>query len=226
MASKFKVLKLWDCCCLRALPEFPCSGSLEILDMKSALCFPSDGNDLDFANLWNLKVLLMQNCGVKEMTCSSSRTIGMLHLLPWSLTTLHINECQKLKCLPNLENLENLTALSIHSCPLLKEIIGLGGLKPLKTLSLSFLQAVPNVDGLDSLCSLKSLILTHCDALERLPNLAFLGKLLHLDISCCHNLSAIQGLGGLESLQTHLIDGAKCLTCLLGFETLLSPNKL
>ncbi|CAI0413042.1 unnamed protein product [Linum tenue] len=241
MASNLKVLKLsghW----LHEFPEFPRSGSLEILELENRYHSPSEKDrdidwsdkgekELDIGNLGNLKVLRLRDGGVREITCETIRMMPLekrkvLHLLPSSLTTLHIIGCPQLEWLPNLENLENLTDFSIEDCPLVKEILGLGGLKSLETLSISGLKDLCNLDGLDSLCSLKSLSLNCCFALERLPSMASLSKLLDLSISSCSHLTEIQGLGGLGSLQMLFIQGANSLSRLFGFETLLSLNKL
>ncbi|CAI0417912.1 unnamed protein product [Linum tenue] len=179
----------------------------------------------------NLKVLHLEGCWVTEITGGA---VGMMpfenikvqHLLPSSLTTLLIIDCPKLEWLPNLENLENLSSLSIVGCPLLREILGLGGLKSLEAFSISDLKALCDMEGLGSLYSLKSLSLKGCDALTRLPSMASMSKLLHFYVSSCPCLTNIQGLGGLELLQMLHIHQAMSLSCLIGFETLLSLNKL
>ncbi|CAI0417896.1 unnamed protein product [Linum tenue] len=193
IASKLKVLKL-SRCWLDEFPEFPRSGSLEILDLREII-----GGTVAMMPFENLKVLHLQDCGVRELTCG---TFGMM------------------------PNLENLTYLSIGGCPFLKEILGLVGLKSLETLRICDMNALRNVDGFESLYSLKSLTLRCCDALERLPSMGSLSKLLNLYISNCHGLTEIQDLGGLESLQMLDIHDAKSLSGLFGFETLLSLNKL
>ncbi|CAI0413028.1 unnamed protein product [Linum tenue] len=161
IASKLKVLKL-SRCWLDEFPEFPRSGSLEILDLREII-----GGTVGMMPFENLKVLHLQDCGVRELTCG---TFGMM------------------------PNLENLTYLSIGGCPFLKEILGLVGLKSLETLRICDMKALRNVDGFESLYSLKSLTLRCCDALERLPSMGSLSNLLNLYISNCHGLTEIQDL--------------------------------
>ncbi|CAI0412994.1 unnamed protein product [Linum tenue] len=155
---------------------------------------PADGD----SNMW-WKLSKLKSLKIKRTKLSLPTRL----LLPSSLTTLHILECQELDWLPSLENLENLTQLVISSCPLIKEIPGLG-----------------------SLLSLTKLSLVGCKALERLPSLASLSKLDELFTSACPLIVEIQGLEGLKSLQHLTIDSADNLTHLLGFGNLLFFNKL
>ncbi|CAI0417845.1 unnamed protein product [Linum tenue] len=155
---------------------------------------PADGD----SNMW-WKLSKLKSLKIKRTKLSLPTRL----LLPSSLTTLHILECQELDWLPSLENLENVTQLIISSCPLIKEIPGLG-----------------------SLLSLTKLSLVGCKAMERLPSLASLSKLDELFTSACPLVVEIQGLGGLKSLQHLTIDSAENLTRLLGFGNLLFFNKL
>ncbi|CAI0418355.1 unnamed protein product [Linum tenue] len=79
LAKKLKVLDLSGCFSMYILPEFPTSGSLEILSISGCGKWEYDScPEMDIRNLWNLKVL---NLSDAKLEAINGGTIGMLELL-------------------------------------------------------------------------------------------------------------------------------------------------
>ncbi|CAI0418271.1 unnamed protein product [Linum tenue] len=157
MAKKLKVLDLSHCTSLIKLPDFPKSGSLEMLNLSAEIrSFASfTSMELDIGNLWNLKVLNLKECALKRLR------------LPSSLTTLNISNCPYLEWIPTLENLNNLTELTITKCSKVLEVRGIQGLTSLQSLVIDDRDDLIHLCGLADLMRLKTFEIKESAPLSR-----------------------------------------------------------
>ncbi|CAI0418272.1 unnamed protein product [Linum tenue] len=111
MAKKLKVLDLSHCTSLIKLPDFPKSGSLEMLNLSAETSM-----ELDIGNLWNLKVLNLKECALKRVT---GGTIGMLKCLEeLDLTNLQCNNWkQRVVDIGELPSLKVLKTIGVKHIP-------------------------------------------------------------------------------------------------------------
>ncbi|CAI0417889.1 unnamed protein product [Linum tenue] len=199
IASKLKVLKL-SRCWLDEFPEFPRSGSLEILDLRNCFHHPQILKDLHIGNLGNLKVLRLRDCGVREIIG------GTVAMMPFeNLKVLHLQDCGR--------------------SSLFYMDLGIGNFGKLKVLRLKSLW-VREITGGMMPSSLTTLHIKSCSCLVRLPTLENLENLTVLSIECCYELEEILGLGGLKSLETLSICHMDALGNVDGLDSLYSLKSL
>ncbi|CAI0453130.1 unnamed protein product [Linum tenue] len=223
MASKLKVLKLsgyW----LNEFPQFPHSGSLEILELVDSFHHPLIRKDLDIGNLWNLKELRLGECGVREITG------GRIGMMPWeNLKVLYLDDCEvreitggTLGTMP-LENMKamhllpsSLTSLFIIKCPKLEWLPNLENLVNLTGLHIHGCPVLKEILGLQGLKSLETLSLSCLEAVRSVDGLDSPYSLKSIQINAC---SALERLASTASLSQRLcisIRNCPCLTEILG----------
>ncbi|CAI0413023.1 unnamed protein product [Linum tenue] len=242
IASKLKVLKL-SRCWLDEFPEFPRSGSLEILDLRNCFHHPQILKDLHIGNLGNLKVLRLRDCGVREII---GGTVGMMPFE--NLKVLHLQDCgvRELTCgtfgMMPMENLKvlhllpsSLTTLLIIQCPKLQWLPNLENLENLTYLSIGgcpFLKEILGLVGLKSLetlriwlKSLETLSICHMDALGNVDGLDSLYSLKSLTLRSCDALERLPSMTSLCKL-LHLKSYKLRPLEILGLERLKSLETL
>ncbi|CAN1258379.1 Disease resistance protein L6 [Linum perenne] len=237
-AHKLKVLILGNCSMMSKLPEFPESGSLEILEIQG---FRNREEDLKIEKLRNLKVLRLENCGIGKIR---GGTIGkvMKELRELNLFGISCDYNTFRQTIVDIEELSLLQILNVQSYYLKNVLEGIKLPKSLKKLHTS--SGFANVEELLELeeftiwygtelvippaagstmlpSSLTNLTISYVDS-KLIPNLKNLRNLTELQIQECPNLEEVQGMGGLKSLQVLRIDGAEKLTHIHGLGNLMS----
>ncbi|CAN0842419.1 Disease resistance protein L6 [Linum grandiflorum] len=147
-ASKLKVLNLFWCLELRRLPEFPESGSLEMLHIEN---FKNREEPLELGKLHNLKELKLQHCKLGNI---NGGTFGMMK----GLQELHVSvdfECDLdsfRQAIVDIGELSSLQVLNVNN-PHLVDV--LRGIKLPE--SLKFLHTASGFDNLEELLDLEEL---------------------------------------------------------------------
>ncbi|CAI0413032.1 unnamed protein product [Linum tenue] len=219
IASKLKVLKL-SRCWLDEFPEFPRSGSLEILDLRNCFHHPQILKDLHIGNLGNLKVLRLRDCGVREII---GGTVGMMPFE--NLKVLHLQDCgvRELTCgtfgMMPMENLKvlhllpsSLTTLLIIQCPKLQWLPNLENLENLTYLSIGGCPFLKEILGLVGLKSLETLRICDMKALRNVDGFESLYSLKSLTLRCCDALERLPSMGSLSNLLNLYISNCHGLT--------------
>ncbi|CAI0413025.1 unnamed protein product [Linum tenue] len=239
IASKLKVLKL-SRCWLDEFPEFPRSGSLEILDLRNCFHHPQILKDLHIGNLGNLKVLRLRDCGVREII---GGTVGMMPFE--NLKVLHLQDCgvRELTCgtfgMMPMENLKvlhllpsSLTTLLIIQCPKLQWLPNLENLENLTYLSIGGCPFLKEILGLVGLKSLETLRICDMKALRNVREITggtggmMPSSLTTLHIKSCSCLVRLPTLENLENLTVLSIECCYELEEILGLGGLKSLETL
>ncbi|XP_048141444.1 disease resistance protein L6-like [Rhodamnia argentea] len=164
--SFLEELDLRDCKMLQSLPQSISKlPSLQCLDVRRSdnlrllpelpACLTFLGVTCRHHTLPQLSHLIL----LKVLVVVGCQLLASLPELPSGILELFVQDCDQLKELRSLSNLEFLSKLTIDSCSELTEIKGLEALKYLAELSISRCGKLSNLDGLEHLESLRSLSL-------------------------------------------------------------------
>ncbi|XP_058079928.1 putative disease resistance protein RGA3 [Magnolia sinica] len=140
------------------------------------------------------------------------------------LEQLHVDKCDKLVSLPELQNSTSLHRLTIENCNSLTSL-RIQGLSSLQNLAIQHCKSLTSlIGGVQHLTALESLNIDECPELasSRLEKLTSLSEWLRhaitlrqLNISNCESLMALpEGIGNLSSLQWLEIEYCEKLECL------------
>ncbi|CAL5422961.1 unnamed protein product [Camellia sinensis] len=144
------------------------------------------------------------------------------------LLALVISRCPKLTKLPFLPALERLAIDKGNVLKILPDGLP-GNLKALEFLKLDFMYNLKTLSNqLDNLFALKFLHLYHCLELENLSGLKNLNSLQTLHIWECNSLTSlpVQGLQGMTSLTSLIINGCKLISLSDGMQYLTALQNL
>uniref|UniRef100_A0A2N9IYM4 TIR domain-containing protein n=1 Tax=Fagus sylvatica TaxID=28930 RepID=A0A2N9IYM4_FAGSY len=227
--------------------------NVEALELRSPYCFTAEEfkelrNLRDIGKSSQLETLSLISCyklrtlpteigaisRLKDLKLRSCKNLQCILALPPSLFTIHVEDCESLKRLPDLSNLKKLqridivkcknlikiqgfgklelfTSLNISDCESLERLPDVSNLRMLKDLHIYGCQKLVEIEGLGGgLKSLEKLGVLLCTSLERL-DLSGLKNLKELKILDCKNLTEIQGLEELESLGFLNMAGCKLI---------------